>query len=398
MKSFVRTIRRRHEPTKSTHSDRLERWLGSDNVARVSAAMLDWYGPPIAVQGVPGAVYAVAGGDFIGHCDAGQFGSGYDRAGDLVRRWRRQLAARVARCGKVHHGQLNAGFASLSDLISEATTGSKRRTFSFNKAGSAGAVGACNSLWGLGNYPPAGANASAAPGGDATTSSTTGAWPFTNPTGGDTQHFTVGYPASSVVGNTLLLYDRLFQVNKTMNSTSAEAVTGVPTRYQSTTSTAAEYIGGNFIFAEVGGTALAATAHDWASCTYTDQASAASTLPTFSGRTSAVVRRLDHAVAGSGSENGAWFAPLATGDVGCKALTNIQCSALVATGVVNFVVGHPISWMPCPVVNLVCVADGLNTSFNLTQIIDSAALAFLEITKPSTTATNYNGMFETVSG
>ena len=50
-----------------THSDRLERWLGADKVAQVSAAMCNrdakWYGSPIAVHGVPGLVYATKDGD-----------------------------------------------------------------------------------------------------------------------------------------------------------------------------------------------------------------------------------------------------------------------------------------------------------------------------------------------
>ena len=55
-----------------THSDRLERWLGRDNVATVSAAMRDWYGPPIALHGVPGNVMVCKGGDFIGRIDRGR--------------------------------------------------------------------------------------------------------------------------------------------------------------------------------------------------------------------------------------------------------------------------------------------------------------------------------------
>ena len=53
-----------------THSDRLERWLGAEKVAQMSAAMCNphakWYGKPIAVHGVPGQVYATRDGDFIG--------------------------------------------------------------------------------------------------------------------------------------------------------------------------------------------------------------------------------------------------------------------------------------------------------------------------------------------
>ena len=45
-----------------THSDRLERWLGADQVQRVTDSMREWYGPPIALAGVPGNVRAAKGG------------------------------------------------------------------------------------------------------------------------------------------------------------------------------------------------------------------------------------------------------------------------------------------------------------------------------------------------
>lgn len=346
--------------------------------------MRGWYGPPVAVGAVPGAVWVCRDGDFRGRIQAGQLCSLQDYAVQRVGRIMRQAERRQL-------GRLHAGFSSLSDLISEATTGGKRYTFTFQKVGATGVVGVTNSLWGLGNFPAAGANASNAPGGDAPTDATTGAFLFTNPTGGDTLHFVTGYTAASVVNNCVLLYDRLFQVNKTMNSTATEAVTGVPTRYQNQTGGTADYIGGNFLFVEVGGTALAATAHNWTTCLYTDQAGASSTLPSLTGNASAIVRRLDHPVQ-------QWFAPLASGDVGVKALTQMQCSALVATGVVNFVIGHPIAWFPHPIINAIFVSDGINTAFNLTRIFDDAALALLEVTKPATTATTYTGYLEAVAG
>ena len=62
-----------------THSDRLERWLGPEAVAHVSAAMRDWYGPPIALHGVPGNVMAARGGDFVGKIARGSEASALDR-------------------------------------------------------------------------------------------------------------------------------------------------------------------------------------------------------------------------------------------------------------------------------------------------------------------------------
>jgi hypothetical protein len=248
-----------------------------------------------------------------------------------------------------------------------------------------------STLWRLGNQPAAGTTPSAAPGGNAPDDATTGAFPFTNPTSGDTQHIVSANVLGTVAGNSLLLYDRIFHVAKTMNSSATEAVSGVPTRYQNTTLTAADSIAGNFLFVEVGGTALAATAHNWTTCTYTDQADAASTLPSLTGNSGAIVDRLDH-------PTNQWFAPLETGDSGIKALTQMQCSALVATGAVNFVIGHPIAWMPCPIANIIIPNDYINTAFNLARIFDDACLAFLEVIKPATTATTYTGSFTTVAG
>jgi hypothetical protein len=371
----------------SPHSQRLERWLGPELIGKLSRDMSDWYGPPIAVHGIPGNVRVCKGGDFIGKIREGWEMSALDRGEDLVRRLRR--GARAAT--RANQAKLHTGFASLSDLISEATTGAKRREFPFVKNGPTGVVNVTSTLWRLGASPPAGAVGSAAPGGRVPDDAATGAFPFSNPSGGDTQHFVSGYPVASVAGNTLLLYDRLFDVAKTMASTSTEAVTGVPTRYTSQTAGNADYIGGNFLFIEVGGTQLAATAHNWTTCLYTDQGGSSSTMPSIAGNSAGIVDRLDMPA-------GYWFCPLETGDVGVKALTQMQCSASVATGVIDFVIGHPIAWMPCPVANMVCNVDGINTAFNLTRIFDDAALAFLEVCKPATTATVYSGSFTTVAG
>ena len=373
---------------RSTHSQRLENWLGQEAVANISKAMRGetpetrWYGPAIAVGNTPGKVYATADGDFVGPVGAGQFATQADFYRQRLRRIMREFQKR-------QRHTLNAGFSSLSDLISEATTGGKKREFSFNKVGTTGVVAATNTLWFVGNQPAAGAAAAAAPGGTIPTDATTGAFLFTNPTGGDTQHFVKGSPVASAV-NTLLLYDRLFSVTKTMNSTATEAVTGVPTRYQNTTAGNPDSIAGNFLIIECR-TALPATAHNWTTCTYADQDNAASTLPSVTGNSSNIINRLDQPTS-------QWFCPLASGDTGIKALTQMQCSAAVASGAIDFTIGHPLAWMPCPIANVVCIIDGINSAFNLTRIFDDACMAFLEVTKPATAATTYNGMFETVAG
>jgi hypothetical protein len=177
-----------------------------------------------------------------------------------------------------------------------------------------------------------------------------------------------------------------------MNSTTTEAVTGVPTRYQNGTAGNDAYIGGNFCFPANPTTVLAATAHNWTVCQYTDQDSATgNSFPSATGVSACVVGGIDLA-AGQGS----WFMPLAAGDVGVKALTQMQCSAAVATGTIDFVIGHPIAINACPIANLACLDDGLYTSLNLTHIEDNACLSFIELPKPATTATSYSGIVRAV--
>jgi hypothetical protein len=341
--------------------------------------MASWYGPPIAIAGVPGNVWVHKGGDFRGRIASGQFLSAVDFGLGRMKRIVRNVNRRS-------RYQCNVGFSSLSELIAEMSAG-KKRDFSFQKVGSTGVVGVTNSLWRAGNFPPSGAAGSAAPGGRACSSATTGAFPFTNPTGGDTQHFICAFGLANFA-NSLLLYDRLFDVAKTMNSTATESVTGVPTRYQGSVG-AADSPEGNFAFVEVGGTALAATAHNWTVCRYRNQAGTdAQSFPSLTGNSGAIVDRLDHPVM-------QWFMRLNGSDTGVMDLDQMQCSALVATGLVNFVVGHPIAFIPIPLVNLVCTVDGINTALNLTRIFDDACLAFLEVCKPATSATTYNGSFTT---
>jgi hypothetical protein len=151
-------------------------------------------------------------------------------------------------------------------------------------------------------------------------------------------------------------------------------VTGVPTRYQSTTQGAEDSAENNFLFIEVQ-TALAATAHNWTVCTYTDQSNnAGATLPTVTGVSSAIVNRLDMPAP-------RWFCELASGDTGIQALTQMQCSAAVATGAIGFVMGHPIGWMPIDsTVFAGNVRDEkISSAINMARIFDDACLAMLGI-------------------
>jgi hypothetical protein len=92
-----------------------------------------------------------------------------------------------------------------------------------------------------------------------------------------------------------------------------------------------------------------------------------------------------------------WFAPLASGDVGIMDLAQMQCSAIVATGALNFVIGHPIGVMAFPVINSLLPFDWLTNRSQAPRIFDNACLALLELPAPATTATTYNGIIYATS-
>lgn len=371
----------RLSPLKSAHSQTVERWLGPEKIAHLQECMKGWYGRPICLLDVPGSLWITADGDFVGYINGGYFASALDFFETKLRRYYAELS-------KPQYGYCNAGFASISDALSRASQGYSQRR-QFNKVGPTGVVGVSSSLWRVGPQPPVGATPAAAAAGTAFSSSSTGAIAFANPASG-TNHLVGADVSASVINNSLLVYDLLFGVAKTMASTATEAVTGVPTRYQSTTASNADYIGDNFGFIQVGGTALAATAHNWTVCTYKDQADAASTMPSLTGNASAIVDRLDHPVQ-------QWFAPLESGDVGIKAWTQMQCSASVATGVIWFMIGHPLGFMSFPVINSLLPFDWLTNRDQAPRVFDSACIALLEPMKPATTATTYTGRIVTTS-
>lgn len=366
----------------STHSQHLERWLGRDVTAQISAMMRGWYGPPIALAGVPGRVYACGDGDFTGRIRGGKVASVVDFMHDFHRRIRRGLR-RVA-----SGNQLNAGFASLSDLISEATAGGKSQQLVFQKAATtATTVGNAFVARNVGTLPAARGVGGTSGTGVACTSSTTGALRFDNPTGGDTTHLTTMTVQASAVSS-LLLFDCLWDMtynHATSTSTAVDAANR-PTRYQ--TSVLAP---GNFVSSEIT-TALSATAHN-ITITYVDQAgNTAEAAALYAAAASAVAGRCN-------TPAGTWFVTLNSGDTGARYLTNIaQSTTASVTGVSTFFVGHPLALIPIPIANVPFIYDGINSAFNLERIYDSACLSFMTPAIATTGSITYNGLIRLVSG
>lgn len=367
-----------------THAHRLERWLGNPQyLEQISAAMANWYGPPIPLAGVPGAVYACRGGDFCGPIKGGYFANLADFSAQRLRRILREAVRR-------NDHRLNAGFTSLSDLISEATTGGKRQDLMFTKAGAAGVAARSNSLFNVGAVPAAGGTGGTTGTGRAVTRTTTGCLTQQNAAGGDQLHVTTITVQGSVAGQMLLLYDRLWDMTHTMtvDPRSCDAA-NVPTRYQT-----AALAPGNFFSGEV--TTVLPAATPTITIDYVDQdgnnvtGSALSTIAS-----AAAVNTIPFTAPN-------WFYPLASTDQGLRSLQNsanaVNLSAAMASGVVTWFIGHPLAFIPCPAANTPVIIDGINSAFNLSRVYDDAGLCFLEIAKSATTATNWWGSITLVSG
>jgi hypothetical protein len=384
---------------KSTHSQKLENWLGLEHCESLSAQFKDFYWP-VKVNGIPGDIYIFPGGDFGGEIQVGSFSNKHDSAAAAMRgvlnkavrkaKHNKALAtlAEMIRIGDRRMLSVGA-FASVDAAVAAFTAG-KAQTMLFSKTGTASnAVPSSNDMWTKAGTPGVGAAGAAAPGGTVPTSASTGAFAFKNIGVANGGHYLNWLLNASVATNSLLLYDRLWSGAKTMNSTAAENYTGVPTRYQNTTPGTIDYIGGNFLFPSNPTTVLPLTAHNW-NGQYTDDAGTATQAFLQATGVSGCVQ------GGVDLGSGKWFVDLATGDTGIKALTQATCSVLVATGTIDFVIGHPIAVNICPIANMGSLDDGVYTTINLSFILDNACLTFMEMTKPSTTATNYSGILRVV--
>lgn len=279
------------------------------------------------------------------------------------------------------------GFASLSDLISEATTGGKLQHLPFVQAGSAGVAGRSNSLWRVGSIPPIGAAGGAAGTGVARDRTSVGALGQVNPGGADTLHVIGATVQGSIGTQMLLVYDRLWDMTHTMTvDPQAVNASNLPTRYQT-----AALAPGNFISGEV--TTVLPAATPTIAFTYVDQAgNTAEAGPALSTIASgAAVNTIPFTAPN-------WRYPINTADSGVRSITNVDLSAAMASGAVTWFIGHPLLWVPMPTANVPVVIDGINSAFAMTEVLTGACVCFMEIAKGAVTATNWWGDLTLCSG
>jgi len=371
---------------RSTPSQKLERWLGTETVEGISMKMRNWYGPPIPVAGVPGRVYACAGGDFCGPIYGGYFGNLLEFSAARFRSYLR-VAARP-------QYQLNAGFASLQALIDDVKLYGLGQKFNFLKNGSSQPAASASAwLFHQGAVPiqrAAPGSVATVPGGTVYTETSVGGFRQKADSGTNTTFF---ISASAVGGGTtsngsLMLVDYLWDANINYNVTN-NPITGVPTRYQ--TSTTAP---GNFMSGDTTAT-LGATAAN-IQLTYVDQdGNAAETAPNLAIRINSAVGTIPHTPP-------VWFIPLNAGDTGLRNATNIAFTAGNG-GYVARMIAHPLAIIPISQQTSTggqawSVIDGVNSAFQFERVYNGACLALMEFYKGNAGNNSYTGTIMLASG
>lgn len=223
--------------------------------------------------------------------------------------------------------------------------------------------------------PGAGAAPSSGVGGDVPTDATAGAFPFTNPTGGDKTYIGVLGVAASIPG-TLFIYDRLWHNSGlSVTSTSSQTV-------NSSTLTRPDANGADVelwlqIYTTMGSGTPTITA------SYTDQDGN-------SGNTATLLALATTAQAGR-----TFPFQLASGDTGIRTVQSYQQSATMTSGTHGLVLRRRLATIPMPVAGVGVTFDSLENG--LPEVPDDACLELLW-QSTSATALIVQGMFRLLQG
>lgn len=226
--------------------------------------------------------------------------------------------------------------ASLDSLVQKLTggdNGNPENLHWFKAAKVAGAdptapiAGRLMSLWRYDGSPSGGAVPTTVATLDNTT---TGGLKQTDP-GGGRQKWLHSLWACSLIGGTLILYDRLLHIGSLDGTvTTAQTVGGSLTRYTDGV--------GNFAFAEIY-TTVGASSTTIKLSSYTDQ----------DGNTGQVGSLVTFGNTGFREDTRAIMLPLASGDTGVRAVASVQVTATTGTaGNFGVTIGHPLAYVSMP--------------------------------------------------
>lgn len=361
----------------SPHAQRLENWYGKETLNMLSNSMKGWYGDPIPVNGAFGKLYVDGHGDFVGETTMGLSGSTEDYLEDIARRELKRLHLR-----RVHARRQMGAITGYSNLLAAMGAGNVQMLY-FAKTGTTGVANIASSLWLGTGQPAAGAIPAAPAAGTAYVNTTTGGLNQNNAITGNTQYFLGATVYPTVAGNCLLLADKAWATGHPL-TTQSPAVTGVPTRYQNTTDSQNTFMSLT--------ASNATTGTQTYQVTYTNQAGASSATTA-----TALVARAVNQNCFANTFGAGWFVQLASGDTGLQKITQITQSA-TGTGTADLAICKPIAWLPTPSTSVPWREDASRSPLFFTKVFDSSCLFFLELNKPSTSATSYTGTIVLVQG
>lgn len=280
------------------------------------------------------------------------------------------------------------GFSSFADFNAEMLAGKIGRS-GYSKVGVTGHAGAWQSLWRIGGLPAAGADGAAGSGtpGAGGTALTSAAGGIDFPNVSTDIRILANILAAATQNATLMIYDRLTHTSGISVATATSVNVGSPTlpRYNSTTSTDPDYIGGNECWLEVT-TATTTTPPQVNLLTYTDQ----------SGGTGNVGTTIIFPAAATVANTLIGPMPLALGDSGVRSVETVNVSVAAAAGVVQVVILRPLAYIPL-IANMPNDMNTVLQMLSMPRLFDGHTLA-LALLMPATTATTIWGEILAVYG
>lgn len=242
------------------------------------------------------------------------------------------------------------------DQLVEALGGSTAEHWNITKGSITTVAGAYFALWRVGGCPGAAAAPAAGTAGEVLTDATAGAFPFTNPGGGDYTYLS-GLAASATNTGTLYLYDRLWQ-NSGLSATSTTAQTiSSPVALDRPDANGADVE----LWMDVQ-SAMGAGANN-PTFEYTDQDGNTAQSGSIIGYSaSAIVNRC-------------FPSQLAAGDTGVRAVTKWTNTVSMSSGSFSVVLRRKIAMIPCSAQGLTGAIDAISSG--MPRIYDNACLEFI---------------------
>jgi hypothetical protein len=242
-------------------------------------------------------------------------------------------------------------------------------------------AGRFQSFWPVAGVPGAGAYDATLNGAVLSSSSTipAGAIPHTDPGSGNS--YLLALELAAAQPGVILLLDRLWNNQLTVNSTAAQSITSPtwPAR------DAAGSTNGDGVLLAIETSAAASATAAALTVSYTNQAGTA-------GRTGSFT----YATAASSTLAGAMFPiSLQAGDTGVRSVQTVTFSTAWTTGTINLVAYRLLATIPAPTASASFAKDGLSLGF---QRLYNGVVPYLAFVPSTTTTTGLQGSFVETQG